>query len=229
MTTETRGLWYSNTMRAATPTFAQVANYPFRQPERVFFNPFNPTEVWVTSFGGGVRVGTTAQPPQVASVRVNDGSAQRSMVRSLTVTFGTQVTLGGGAFVVTPQGGGTAVPVGFTTTTTGGVTVATITFPGATGGSIGDGRWVLTTVAAQVHDAAGTAMAADRQDAFFRLFGDVNGDATVNGFDLGAFRSAFGAVTGDANYLDYLDFDGGGAINGLDLGQFRSRFGVVLP
>ena len=29
---------------------------PFRQPERVFFNPFNPNEVWVTSFGGGVMV-----------------------------------------------------------------------------------------------------------------------------------------------------------------------------
>ena len=59
----------------------------------------------------------------------------------------------------------------------------------------------------------------------FRLFGD----ATVNGFDLGAFRAAFGSVTGDAGYKSYLDFDGGGAINGLDLGQFRARFGIVLP
>ena len=63
----------------------------------------------------------------------------------------------------------------------------------------------------------------------FRLFGDVNGDATVNGFDLGAFRAAFGSVTGDAGYKSYLDFDGLGAINGLDLGQFRARFGVTLP
>ena len=47
--------------------------------------------------------------------------------------------------------------------------------------------------------------------------------------NLGAFRAAFGAVPGAANYRGYLDFDGLGAINGLDLGQFRSRFGVVLP
>jgi hypothetical protein len=101
MTTETRGLWFSNNI-TATPTFSAVANYPFRQPERVFFNPFNLNEIWVTSFGGGVQVGTTAVAPQVSSFVVNDGSAQRSMVTSLTVTFTTQVTLGQGAFTLFP-------------------------------------------------------------------------------------------------------------------------------
>ena len=59
LTTETEGLWYSSNINAATPTFAQVTSYPFRQPERVFFNPFNMSEVWVTSFGNGIRVGST--------------------------------------------------------------------------------------------------------------------------------------------------------------------------
>ncbi len=54
LTTETNGLWYSSSMNTAAPTFAQVTAYPFRQPERVFFNPYNGSEMWVTSFGAGM-------------------------------------------------------------------------------------------------------------------------------------------------------------------------------
>lgn len=58
-TTETEGLWFSSDINAATPTFSPVTSYPFRQPERVFFNPFNANEIWITSFGNGLRVGST--------------------------------------------------------------------------------------------------------------------------------------------------------------------------
>ncbi|MEO5643678.1 MAG: T9SS type A sorting domain-containing protein [Bacteroidia bacterium] len=57
ITTEVQGLWTSSTINSATPTFVNVASYPFRQPERIFFNPFNPSEMWVTSFGNGMKVG----------------------------------------------------------------------------------------------------------------------------------------------------------------------------
>jgi hypothetical protein len=165
----------------------------------------------------------------VQSVVVNDGSAQRSMVTGLTVTFTAQVVIGPGAFVVTPAAGGTAVPVSFTTVVGGGVTVATITFPGAIGGSIADGNWVLRTVAAQVQDVAtGAVMAADRTDAFYRLYGDATGDRAVNGLDFAAFHTAFGTSAGDPVYLAALDYDGDGAINGSDFGQFRPRFGLSI-
>ena len=59
MTTETNGLWVSGNINAATPTFSIVQSYPFQQPERVFFNPFNSNEMWVTSFGNGMKMGTT--------------------------------------------------------------------------------------------------------------------------------------------------------------------------
>jgi hypothetical protein len=55
VTTETRGLWRTTDLRAANPTFEPVEEYPFRQPVRVFFNPYA-DETWVTSFGGGLRV-----------------------------------------------------------------------------------------------------------------------------------------------------------------------------
>lgn len=58
-TTEVEGLWFSSNARAVTPTFTQVASFPFRQPERVFFNPYRQNEMWVTTFGGGLWTGTT--------------------------------------------------------------------------------------------------------------------------------------------------------------------------
>jgi len=58
ITTEVQGLWMSNNINAASPSFTQVQSYPFQQPERVFFNPFNTNEMWVTSFGNGMKVGT---------------------------------------------------------------------------------------------------------------------------------------------------------------------------
>jgi hypothetical protein len=51
-------LWISSNINDANPSWTLVSNYPFRQPERVFFNPFNPAEIWVTSFGNGLKLGT---------------------------------------------------------------------------------------------------------------------------------------------------------------------------
>jgi len=123
---------------------------------------------------------------------------------------------------------------------TGAGTVVTLTFVvGAVDGvSLADGQYTLTVLAAQVvspngaldgdGDANGTA-GGDFTLDLIRLFGDVNGDRTVNITDLTAFRNAFGATTSDANYQPFLDFNGDGVINITDLTQFRNRFGVILP
>ncbi|KXK33518.1 MAG: BNR/Asp-box repeat protein [Chlorobi bacterium OLB6] len=58
LTTETQGLWMSQTMGQDIPDWNLVDSYPFRQPERVFFNPYNEKELWVTSFGNGIKVGS---------------------------------------------------------------------------------------------------------------------------------------------------------------------------
>jgi photosystem II stability/assembly factor-like uncharacterized protein len=63
MSTEVNGLWYSNNISSGTPTFSQVQGYNFRQPERIFYNPFDQNEVWVTSFGNGIKKGFTNPPP----------------------------------------------------------------------------------------------------------------------------------------------------------------------
>ncbi len=58
LTTEQQGLWITNDITMANPVFTPVANYDYRQPERVFFNPYNPAEIWVSSFGNGMRMGS---------------------------------------------------------------------------------------------------------------------------------------------------------------------------
>jgi hypothetical protein len=66
-TTETDGLWYSANATNVTPTFSQVSSYPFRHPVRVFYNPFKPTEIWVSSFGNGMMMGSTLATTSIAN------------------------------------------------------------------------------------------------------------------------------------------------------------------
>jgi hypothetical protein len=176
--------------------------------------------------------------PQVTATQVNDGNVQRSRVTSLQISFGTQVsfaTTPGAAFTLTRNSD--SATVGFTASASviGGVTVVTLNgFTGSAteSGSLADGRYTLTALASQI-SAGGQQMTSDYHfgdaQGLFRLFGDVNGDQTVNGFDLGFFRNAFGTQAGDPNFLSYLDINGDGVINGYDFSQFRTRFGTSLP
>jgi len=82
LTTEINGLWYTSNLRAASPTFTQVSSYPFRQPTRVFYNPFKPNEVWVTSFGGGIRKGNVPSGAAAAASLVV-GESQRTPAESI--------------------------------------------------------------------------------------------------------------------------------------------------
>lgn len=62
VTTEDQGLWYTTNRYASAPQFLPAMNYPFRFPTRVFFNPWNPNEVWITSYGNGMKVGWREEP-----------------------------------------------------------------------------------------------------------------------------------------------------------------------
>jgi predicted outer membrane repeat protein len=183
-----------------------------------------------------------AMPVTVESIQVNDGSAQRSRVTSLTVTFSGTVQFASAAVNAFDlrRADGTSIAISPSVSVNTGRTVVTLAFTGAglEAGSLTDGNYTLTVFggAAQsgptgpLLDADGDGLpCGDRAFQFHPLFGDVNGDKAVNGFDLTAFRSAFGAVMGDASYNVSFDFNGDGAINGLDLTAFRSRFGVILP
>jgi len=55
--TESEGLWYTDNLTTSNPIFRLLEEYPFLHPVTVVFNPFNVAEVWVTSFGNGIRKG----------------------------------------------------------------------------------------------------------------------------------------------------------------------------
>jgi arylsulfate sulfotransferase len=173
-------------------------------------------------------------PRTVESVVLNDGSAQRSMVNQITVTFGGAVVLDPGAIELRRQDG-SLVNAQLATFVVGGKTVAVLTFAGPefVGGSLADGSYTLTVRADRVHDRFGReldgdgdgAAGGDRVDGFSRLFGDSDGDGDVDGADRDRFRSAYKTSAGDAGYLWYFDYDGDGDVDGHDNGQFNRRFG----
>lgn len=59
VTHEGGGLYYSENATATMPVFTQVESYPYLRPKRVFFNPFDVDEIWVTTMGGAVWQGST--------------------------------------------------------------------------------------------------------------------------------------------------------------------------
>jgi probable HAF family extracellular repeat protein len=170
-----------------------------------------------------------AAPSNVESVQINDGSDQRSMVNSLTVTFRAIVTMDPGAFEVRHQNSD-LVTVNFTSCVVDGKTVATITFAGAEiiGNSLADGNYTLTVLADHVHDADGDPMAANNVTSFYRLFGDTQGHRTVNAADVAVLFSTFGKHAGEDGFLSYLDYNGSGVIDDASLYAFIARYGTTL-
>jgi hypothetical protein len=192
------------------------------------------TDASGTIHGFVLSVHNYSPAPTVQSVVINDGSAQRSMVNGLTVSFSTVVTIDAGAFELLRQGGG-SFDVNVAASTVAGHTVATLTFsgPGIIGGSLADGNYTLTIHGGLVHDdfgqaldGAGTGVAGtDHVDTFFRLFGDSDGDGHVDLQDLLRFSSTFGKDADDPGFLWYFDYNGDGRVDLGDLFQLLARFG----
>ncbi len=181
---------------------------------------------------GQVNVAGTTPLVSLTSVTIGDGSAQRSMVKSLTLNFSgiADRLLTDGIEFTTDKG----APVAGVNLNIAGINsnTWTITFTGSPiiGGSLPDGRYELTihglniiadgrTVDAKNVGTAGTS----RQVDFHRFFGDFDGDATIAASDFIQFRLALGGSS------PTFDFEGDGAVAASDFIQFRLRFGGTLP
>ncbi len=186
--------------------------------------------------------------PKVGSVVFGEGT-QRSMVNSITVDFDSVVDLTAGAFVLERKNGAnwdnldSELTIGVATSLFNNNTRATLTFTGSgvIGGSLADGNYRLTMVAANIVwnglqlDGDGNGIGGDNfvrgtvdTDNFFRMFGDFDGNRAVSGLDVGRFRLTNGTTAGDAAYNPIFDFDSNGFISGFDLGRFRIRIGTLL-
>jgi hypothetical protein len=182
----------------------------------------------------GIDDALAGSPTKVESVIINDGSAQRSMINGITVTFNGAAVLDPGAIELRRQSG-SLVNFQLAVSQVGGQTVAVLSFAGPefVGGSLADGHYTLTVRPDRVHDRWGReldgdgdgAAGGDRVDGLTRLFGDSDGDGDVDRADRIAFQSAFGTSAGKPGYLWYFDFDGDGDVDSRDKVQFNRRFG----
>jgi hypothetical protein len=163
---------------------------------------------------------------------IDDGGPQRSMVRSLTLTFAGNVAVTPGVFALTVKnaanlggsvsaggvtGNADGIDLAISTLTVGGNTVVRIAFTGSVvvGGSLPDGRYVLTFQGSTV-------------STFWRLFGDAKGEQTVTLADRSLFLAAYGSRRGMSRYNSIFDFDANGYITGLDYSVFLGNFGKSI-
>jgi predicted outer membrane repeat protein len=202
------------------------------------------TDTATATITGTTAINVAAAAGAAAGVEafvINDGTAQRSMVNSLTVTFTGTVTLDPGTIELFQTGVGPVGGLRLSTATVlaGGIskTQVILTFSngvsGVSGGSLADGNYQLVVHARGVHFTNGSATPpADYVTTFFRLFGDVNGDRKVDDIDLAAFQQAYRSVNGVrqlplrglSSYRWYFDVDQNGVIDAVDYYQFLRRY-----
>jgi hypothetical protein len=116
-------------------------------------------------------------------------------------------------------------------------THVSLTFNGALSesGSLADGRYTLTIFNSKVSNSNGNLdgdcngiggddfiLASAGTTGIFRLFGDADGNATVNSTDFAVFRTFFGLGA------SMFDFNGDAQTNSNDFAEFRKRFGVSV-
>ncbi len=173
---------------------------------------------------------TVAAVPVVSVFEVNDGSVQRAMVNSLTLTFNEPVTLSPGAITLNllSQTGGASMPItNFNPNSPdGGMTwVLTFTDPSYVGGSLPDGAYEVSVLSSGV-SAAGLNMDANQNFTFWRLYGDFEGTGTVNGDDFTTLVGLLGTQTTSSDW--YIDYDAAGVIGGDAFTALVSRLGKSI-
>jgi hypothetical protein len=173
-----------------------------------------------------------AVPAKVGQIQVNDGSDQRSELRSLSITFADAVTFAGGnanaaaAFALQHVQNGNNVPLSASVSLNGaGQTVVKLTFSGGEtdtistqgtanpvdGLSLVDGRYSLTINGASITGSNGLTI-----------------DAAGNGTAGSTYTSPTEGVgsTGLRLWRLYGDVTGDGVVDPSDLNFFRNTFNV---
>jgi hypothetical protein len=119
-----------------------------------------------------------------------------------------------------------------------GRTVAATAFagPDIVGGSLADGNYTLSIRSDLVHDAFGRSLDGDANgaaggehtDAFFRLYGDSDGDRDVDLRDLVRILGTLGRQEGAPRYVWYSDVNSDGRVDVIDVIAFARRLGSRL-
>jgi hypothetical protein len=170
--------------------------------------------------------------PAVESVQINDGSAQRSMINSLTVTFTSIVDLDSSAFKLVNKNTLAEVELGFVKSDATGKSVVTLTFTGSgiLGGSLADGNYLLTIDLEKNGFGNGSdhQFGASETDKFFRFFGDSDGDRDVDSTDYFRIRGALNQTSASSKYLWFFDYDLDADVDSSDMSSFLLNYRKAL-
>jgi hypothetical protein len=182
--------------------------------------PYSRTKLGGTDIGAYERQGFIVVPT-VTSFTVNGGSAQRSRVTSVRITFSEAVSFPQGVdeavrLVWTGTDGTTqTIPLDITVGPNNDEIIIKWKLPMFLEGpeiSVPDGKGWIEVNSSQCEGSEGPL--------------DGDGDGDVDATDYGAFRQAFGS--GDPIFINTFDFDGDGDVDAADYGQMRQRFGTSV-
>jgi hypothetical protein len=185
---------------------------------------------------------------QVSQTVIQEGTAQRSIITYMKVTFNAAVAIAAGAFQIVNRGTGQFLNFSVAATVAGGRTTATLVFQAGNSVygrqaefALNDGNYQLTIDATKVTylglqldgNRNGTAgdnyvFGAVAADKFFRYFGDMDGDRDVDATDYGRLGLTYRKIAGQSGFNKFLDYDGDGDVDATDYGRFSLRYRKVL-
>ncbi len=183
--------------------------------------------------------------PQYTGFQINGGQQQRSIVDQITLNFSDLIFVSPGAMTLTNTTTGADVPVfGIVGNDFKSLNV----FPGqnfSRDRTLADGSYELFVPGWSItHAQSGIPLEQDIRltfaDGLFRLFGDLNGNGSIDKAEVDSFNSAYPSSFGESNYIPELDELGDAFIGADDQASFRkikidndvvsegSNFGTVV-
>jgi len=181
----------------------------------------------------------------LGDVTINDGSPSRSMITELSFRLNADVTITEDAFELVSRNTGEQVLIDWQQQPAddGGSTVTLTMLEGpsvqvrALGNTLEDANYQLRIDSTAV-TSNGTQLDGDRDgtpggdylfgaqeaDAFYRWFGDSDGDRDVDARDFARFGATYRKRSGEVGFDASLDYDGDGDVDAREFSQFAQRY-----
>lgn len=218
-----------STVRFTLAGVTSTGSFTASLPEGAFNDVFGNKSL---AFSGNYTLATPTF--SVTGITINGGDPQRSRITEITIAFNTAadaaqfqapnaITLkrlgatltGGIADFVVDSGNGLIISPTSGLTNSITLTFANIANNGVERQSLADGRWELSVTPAGY-------VSSDATTPIRRIFGDANGDGTVDATDFSLFGSAFGLPG------SLFDSNADNVIDGIDFASFGARIGLTI-
>jgi hypothetical protein len=216
--TGTRGILYTpDATRSGLSwsNFSDVTSFPHAWTERVFINPYNPQDVWVATFGGGIKRGTAGASASVTSSQFLYAIAPNKISITFSADVGASAFSASSLSILSVPGSATVTPNSYSYSST-----------------TKTGTWVLPTPLADsnYHAAlsAGATLASNYGVDFSFLAADATGDKKVDLTDFTILAGNFNQSGKNFNEGNF-SYDTAGLVDLSDFTILAANFNDMLP